>query len=98
ELSFGPGYDWHAKVTRCVANSEFELVMTRADSDWNGSRVGFQLEDQTGVTLVRFYHTGWPATNEHYRISSHCWAMYLRVLRRYIEHGELVPYENRLDV
>lgn len=26
---------------------------------------------------------------------THCWAMYLRILR---EHGESVPYEKRLDV
>jgi len=24
--------------------------------------------------------------------------MYLRILRRHIEHGESVPYEKRLDV
>jgi uncharacterized protein YndB with AHSA1/START domain len=30
-------------------------------------------------------------------VSCYCWAMYLRVLRRYLEHGERVPYEGRLD-
>jgi hypothetical protein len=34
---------------------------------------------------------------ERYRISSNCWAMYLRILRRSLEHGESVPYEKRLD-
>lgn len=47
---------------------------------------------------VRFYHTGWPTENAHWRISCYCWAMYLRVMRRYLEHGDIVPYENRLDV
>ena len=42
-----------------------------------------------------FSHTGWPSANEHFRVSSYCWAMYLRVLRRYLEHGEVVPYEQR---
>jgi uncharacterized protein YndB with AHSA1/START domain len=98
ELRFGPEYDWRAKVTRCVKDSEFELQMTRADEDWTGTRLAFRLEDQSGSTIVRFSHVGWPTSNEHYRISCHCWAMYLRVMRRYIEHGEFVPYENRLDV
>jgi len=98
ELSFGPEYDWRAKVTRCIKDSEFELQMTRADNDWIGTRLAFRLEDQSGSTLVRFSHVGWPTSNEHYRISCHCWAMYLRIMRRYIEHGEFVPYENRLDV
>jgi hypothetical protein len=72
--------------------------MTRADADWLGTRVGVELEPRDGATWVRFHHTGWPEPNEHYRISCNCWAMYLRVLRRSLEHGESVPYEARLDV
>jgi hypothetical protein len=72
--------------------------MTRADDDWLGTRVGFRLEPRDGATWVHFYHTGWPTANEHHRISCHCWAMYLRLLRRHLEHGESVPYEDRLDV
>jgi uncharacterized protein YndB with AHSA1/START domain len=98
KLWFGPEYDWRAKVTRCVMNSEFELQMARADADWLGTRVGFRLEKKEASTGVQFYHTGWPTLNEHYRISCHCWAMYLRILRRYLERGEIVPYEDRLDV
>jgi uncharacterized protein YndB with AHSA1/START domain len=98
ELWFGPGYDWRAVVTRCVASSEFELRLTVADGDWLGTRVGFRLEEQGGTTQVRFAHTGWPTPNEHYRVSCHCWAMYLRILRRHLEHGEVVPYEQRLEV
>ncbi len=97
ELWFGPQYDWRAKVTRCVPNSEFELEILRADKDWSRTRVGLRLEGRGDATWVRFYHTGWPSTNEHYRISCNCWAMYLRILRRYLEHGESVPYESRLD-
>jgi uncharacterized protein YndB with AHSA1/START domain len=98
ELWFGAQYDWRARVTHCIPDSEFELQMTRADADWMGTRVGFRLDPKNGNTWVRFYHTGWPTANEHYRISCHCWALYLRILRRYLEHGESVPYEQRLDV
>jgi uncharacterized protein YndB with AHSA1/START domain len=98
ELWFGPEYDWRARVTRCVPTSEFEIEMTRADKDWIGTRVGFRLEARDGATWLRFSHAGWPTPNEHYRISCNCWAMYLRILRRSLEHGESVPYENRLDV
>jgi hypothetical protein len=37
-LSFGPGYDWRARVTTCVPGTEFGLEMTKADADWTGSR------------------------------------------------------------
>ncbi len=98
ELGFGPGYEWRAVVTRCVPNAEFELRLTSAQEDWRETRVGFQLDEQNGVTQVRFQHLGWPEVNEHYRASCYCWAMYLRLLKRYVEFGEVVPYENRLDV
>jgi uncharacterized protein YndB with AHSA1/START domain len=98
ELWFGPQYDWQARVTKCLSPKAFELEITKAGADWLGTRVGFCLEQGDGVTSVRFYHTGWPLLNEHFRISCYCWAMYLRVLRRHLEYGEFVPYENRLEV
>jgi len=97
-LFFGPEYDWRAQVTKCVPDVEFELVMTRADADWTGSRVGVTLESRGDSTRVAFRHVGWPDANAHYRTSCHCWALYLRVLRRYLEFGESVPYHERLDV
>ena len=97
-LYFGPDYDWRARVTACEQDSLFVLEMTRADDDWTGTRVSFALEPKDGATWLRFAHTGWPEANEHYRISSFCWAMYLRVLKRHIEHGESVPYDQRLNV
>jgi hypothetical protein len=80
-----------------VPDAEFELEMVRADRDWTGTRVTLRLEPRDGATWVRFSHTGWPAQNEHYRISCNCWAMYLRILRRSLERGESVTYEDRLD-
>ncbi len=97
-LFFGPQYDWRAIVTQCVPNEAFELQITRADKDWTGSRVGFRLEEKQNSTLVHFYHLGWPEASAHYRQSSYCWAMYLRLMKRNIEAGELVPYEKRLEV
>ncbi len=96
ELWFGPVHDWRAVVSRCIPNAEFELEMTKAQQDWLGTRVGFVLEEKDGVTQVRFHHSGWPKANDHYRTSCYCWAMYLRLLRRYVEDKESIPYENRL--
>lgn len=96
-LDFGPGYEWRAVVTKCNPDTEFEWRMTHADQDWTGSLVGFRLTEKDGRTQVSFYHRNWAEANQHFCISSYCWAMYLRLLRRHIELGELVPYEERLD-
>ena len=98
ELGFGPGFDWRARVTELVPNESFELQMITADADWTDTRVRFDLSAGSGVTPVQFRHVGWPSANELYRVSCFCWAAYLRILRRYLEHGEHVPYETRLDV
>jgi uncharacterized protein YndB with AHSA1/START domain len=98
ELFFGAEYDWRARVSRCTPNAEFELEMTGADADWLGTRVGFRLEPDGNATKVQFWHRGWHDANAHYRTSNCCWAMYLRILRRHIEHGEIVEYDRRLDV
>jgi uncharacterized protein YndB with AHSA1/START domain len=95
KLYFGPEWDWRAEVTRCVPGTEFELRMTRADEDWTGTVVGFRFQEKGKGTKVSFYHTGWPEANHHFRRSSYCWAMYLRVLKRYVELGEKVTYEER---
>jgi uncharacterized protein YndB with AHSA1/START domain len=96
-LFFGPEYDWRAKVTRCIPGWAFELLMTSAHEDWHNTRVGCELQPEGNATRVRFYHIGWRQANEHWRVSCYCWAMYLRLLRRYLEHGEFVPYEKRLE-
>jgi uncharacterized protein YndB with AHSA1/START domain len=98
ELGFGAGVDWRARVTEVLPNRTLELQITRADPDWEDSRIRFDLSDAADATQVRFRHVGWQSNNDHYRVSCYCWAMYLRILRRYVEHGERVPYEQRLDV
>ena len=97
-LYFGPEYDWRARVAACEQDRSFVLEMTRSDADWLGTRVSFTLGERDGATWLHFAHTGWRAPDDHYRISSFCWAMYLRVLKRHIEHGETVPYDQRLNV
>lgn len=97
ELGFGAGYDWRGTVSKCVPAETFELELTRAMEGWLGTRVGFILQPGKAVTQVRFHHTGWPETSENYRVSCFCWAMYLRLLKRYVEKGEVVPFEARLD-
>jgi hypothetical protein len=85
ELEFSDDVHWQAQVTEM-------------DPDWMDSRVGFQLSSGPEAVDVKFYHKGWKEANDHYYISSYCWAMYLRIMKRYVEFGEFVEYEQRLNV
>ncbi len=98
EFHFSPEYNWTAIVSRSLPDTEFEFILKTADEDWTGTRVGFRLIAGNGITDIQFYHTGWKDNNQHFRISNYCWAMYLRILKRRIEHGESVAYDDRLNV
>jgi uncharacterized protein YndB with AHSA1/START domain len=95
EFGFGPEVRWTGEVTLCDAPQRFEWTMRHADADWLGTRVGFTLEPFDGGVRVTFYHRGWPVENAHFRTSCYCWATYLRILKRHLEHGERVAYEER---
>ena len=98
QLYFGPDFDWRATVVKCLPNVDFELKIDEAYEFWTGTNVGFHLEEKEDITQLDFHHTGWVVEVDNFRESSYCWAMYLRILKRYLEFGETVPYENRLDV
>lgn len=72
KLHFGGDYNWEAVVSKFIPNKEFELAMTKSDSDWNNSKVGFELIEKSDFMDVHFYHTGWKKDNEHFQISNHC--------------------------
>jgi uncharacterized protein YndB with AHSA1/START domain len=97
ELFFGEEYDWRARVVRCDSDRAFALEITHATADWVATTVSFVLEPRGEATWLHFAHTGWRDADEHYRTSSYCWAMYLRLLTRWIEHGEAIAYEQRLS-
>lgn len=95
-LEFTPEYVWRAEVTKCDAPREFELTITEALDDWIGTKVGFTLsESADGTTLLCFRHSGWAEASAHFRNSSFCWALYLRVMREFVEKGKRVPYADR---
>lgn len=95
QLGFGMSESWDATVTRREPNVAFEWTMDASDDDWQGTRVGFTLSPISTGTRAEFAHRGWRDANAHFRGSSYCWATYLRILKRSLEHGEVVPYDRR---
>ena len=95
---FSPANDWKAEVTQVTDLTSIEWKMTIADSDWTGTSFGFTLVTQPDMVRVEFYHKDWKTTNEHYRMTSYCWAMYLNLLKRYLEKEEIVPYNERIFI
>ncbi|QQS40328.1 MAG: SRPBCC domain-containing protein [Acidobacteriota bacterium] len=81
---------------KSVENSEGEVSEDGSGSSDEAS-LSASSAQSAAETIVRFSHTGWPNDNDHYRISSFCWAMYLRLMKKYVEDGTVVEYSKRLD-
>lgn len=96
-FEFSEEYIWKGKISKLNPPFEIEYIMTEADKDWLGTQVGCVLKETKNGTLISFYHSGWKSTNDHFRQTSFCWAMYLRILKRFVEEGLHVPYAERDD-
>lgn len=94
---FGPGYDWRGVVRRVRPGTAIEWEITRADADWMRTVVGVELESYGDRVIVRLKHTGWGEANSHFRRTSTCWALYLRILKRFLEKDVYVPYSRRAE-
>lgn len=92
---FGKEYDWYAEVTACIINTSFHVKMTQSDNDWAPTTFGVDLKEDKNGTQLTFQHIDWPACNDHFKTASYCWAILLKDLRNYIEHGVIVPFEQR---
>lgn len=95
QLGFGEGLAWRAVVKEAIDGRRFVLKMTDAAADWVGTIVRFEIEDADNAAILRFEHAGWSEQSAHFRRSSYCWAMYLRLLRIYCESGATTPYAER---
>jgi uncharacterized protein YndB with AHSA1/START domain len=94
-FGFAGGFEWTADVTAVDPQRMIEWRFTDAEPDWTGTRLRMELTTEGQDTWVSFLHDGWAADNAHFCHSSFCWAQYLRLLRRWVEDGTTLPYEER---
>jgi uncharacterized protein YndB with AHSA1/START domain len=99
-FDFGAPYHWAGVIRAFDPPFAIEWEMTETDPmpDWRGTRVGALLTREGERTRVHFHHRGWASATQHARVSSFCWAMYLRLLARHCVTGEVVAYERRNEL
>jgi len=89
---------WNAKVVLCQPDQMICFEMIQTDTDWEGTQLRFTLTAAETGTFLRFEHVGWKGINDHFRRTSYCWAIYLNGLKKYLEKGIVMPYEERSQV
>ncbi|WP_034057398.1 SRPBCC family protein [Lacinutrix jangbogonensis] len=94
-LNFTDIYNWFCEVSHVKSNESFYLKMTSSDKDWNPTTFGFELKDHEHGTLMEFTHKDWQENNHEFRNTSYCWALLLKGLKKYLETGVVVPFQER---
>ena len=94
-LNFTDDYDWFAIVSKVKQNHYFYLTMSVASKDWLPTTFGIELEQLENKTLVKFSHLGFKDCNAEFRNTSFCWAILLNGLKKYLEKGVIIPFEER---
>ena len=92
---FGSEYDWRAVVDHVIPGQELTWKITQAMSDWMPTSFGFRLTESGAVTTVHFFHKNWADANDHFAITNYCWGQLLNGLRAYVEHGTIIPFDER---
>lgn len=94
-LNFTDDYNWYCEVSKVENNKCIHFKMTKSDKDWNPTTFCFDLKETNQGTLLEFSHVNWQEANHHFKHSSFCWAMLLNGLKKYLENGIVIPFEER---
>ena len=97
-LNFGPDYIWKAKIEKFEMNKYIHYKMLDAMDDWKDTVIKIEVKASGSNSTLIFHHTMWKEENDHFQGSSYCWAVYLRLIKKYLENGKTVIYDKRLDV
>jgi len=94
---FSDIYNWYGEVDEVTREKSFYIRMTDTGDyqDWKNTRFGFQLQQLEHTTQLSFKHDQWLSTNHEFRKTSFCWAILLQGLKRYIESGNITPFNQR---
>ncbi len=81
------------KVVWFVLDAHLNFVEDK--SEWNGTKIVFEVSDKGGKTEVRFTHQGLVRDHECFEACSNAWSFYIeRSLRSLIETGQGHPNRN----
>ena len=93
--NFTDKYDWYGELCELELNTSFFIKMTKSDPDWDPTTFGFILQDHKDGTMLSLEHRNWSELNHEFKNSSYAWAVLLNGLKKYLEKGIILPFEER---
>ena len=58
------------------------------DSEWVGTTVAFELEENGNSVDIKLFHSGWQKQTDYFNQCNYRWTFYLQRLKAYLETGK----------
>ncbi len=92
EFHFGPVFMNKMKVRHLKNGEIVNWECVEGPTDWIGTRINFALDENEGKTRIRFEHSGFKETDDHFAQCNFSWGRYMVSLRELCEKGKGSPF------
>lgn len=91
-FTFEPDYFKEMEVTQLTPYSKVKWLCIKAQEEWIGTTLTFELEPHAKGTVLSFRHEGWAAYTSEFGGCSYAWALFFRSLKFLCETGKGFPF------
>jgi uncharacterized protein YndB with AHSA1/START domain len=92
EFKFGDRFFNRMEVAELEPGKRVAWKCVEAEPEWVGTTLTFDLEEENGVTTVRFGHNDWAAETDFFASCNYNWGLYMKSLKQYVETGKGMPF------
>jgi uncharacterized protein YndB with AHSA1/START domain len=93
EFNFGKKYHNEMRIIELIPNKKVAWKCEKADPEWVGTILMFDLEDQDDKTVLKFGHKDWREVTDFFASCNYQWGLYMTSLKNYCETGKGTPFD-----
>ncbi|MGF1611674.1 MAG: SRPBCC domain-containing protein [Kiloniellales bacterium] len=98
QFRFGANGGFDMKVLELDPAKRVLWQVVDGPEEWIGTKVGFELRQDSDYTIVLFKHEGWKEPIEFMHHCSTKWALFLMSLKSLVEIGKGAPHPNDVRI
>ena len=91
-FAFGPDYYTEMKVEELHPYDKVKWTCLKAQEEWIGTTITFDLDPHVKGTVLNFRHDNWKGYTREFAGCNYAWALFLRSLKLLCETGKGLPY------
>lgn len=96
-FAFGPDYFKEMKITELEPFNKVKWLCLKANEEWLGTTITFELKPHAKGTVLSFHHDGWKEYTPGFASCSYDWAIFLRSLKFLCETGKGFPFPHHYE-